>query len=319
MTQRIALETLGNASKTDGSSTPCAFAVGETADAPECSAGLVLSTCLEQLHRESIRGICDTGRYPMPYRVWGNGPALIFIPGLCDDATSFVLPMSRLRRDYCCIAYDLPAGKGDADHFALVDDLIALANHLRLESATLFGSSFGGTIALAALVREPKRFPIGIVQGGFARRPLAWTEVLFARLARRWSGRLGQLPFWRGMIERMYAAEFANLEPARWPFLMKQRGDVPIAAVAHRALLLHELDLRPLLPTIRQPVMSICGERDSLVIRAQAEELRTGLPNFAHAEIEGCGHLPHLTHPEVLCEAIEQFLAGCRESVESGG
>ncbi len=309
MTDRFALDKLNN------------LPIAESADAPDCSAALVLSTSLAQYERESVRVNCETGRYEMPYRIWGRGPALIFIPGMFDNAESFVLPISRLRHQYCCIAYDLPTGKRDAANLAstthadLVADLISLANHLRLDSATLYGAAFGATIALAALAREPLRFPIGIVQDGFARRPLAPAEIVLARFARFWPGRLGQLPFWRGLFQRSCAGAFENLEPARWPFFANQRGNVALASIAHRALLLNKIDLRPVLPTIRQPVMSISGERESLTSRAREEELRALLPNVARAEIEGCGHLPHITHPEVLCEAIEQFLTACRESV----
>src|SRR5262245_4880398 len=129
MPPRIALETL------DGKKTPldgCAFANGYSLDAPECSAPLVLSKCLDQLARESVRGVCDTGRYHMKYRVWGRGPALIIIPGLCDEAESFVMPLARLSRRFCCITYDLPTGSGDGasltryGHDDLVADLFAL-------------------------------------------------------------------------------------------------------------------------------------------------------------------------------------------------
>jgi len=92
--------------------TPCSFAAGETDEAPECSASLVLSAAREQYDREATRGVLDTGRYKLSYRVWGRGPALIFVPGLCDDAEGFVLPISRLRQSYCCIAYDMPTGRG---------------------------------------------------------------------------------------------------------------------------------------------------------------------------------------------------------------
>jgi pimeloyl-ACP methyl ester carboxylesterase len=305
MQQRITFET-------------CAFAAGETADAPDCSAALVLARCLEQFEREAARGVCDTGRYRMPYRVWGRGPALLVIPGLCDDAEALVLPLARLKDRYCCIVYDLPTGNGDAarlaryGHADLVADVFALADHLRLESAALLGVSFGSTIALSALARAPKRFPVGLVQGGFAKRRLAWAEVLFARFARYWPGRIGHLPLWREVVQRLHQAEFAPLEPARWPFLLKRHSDVRIAALAQRALLIHELDLRPLLPSIPQPVLMICGERDPLIGRSCEEELRSGLPNVARAEIEGCGHVPQYTHPEVLCEVIEQFLAACK-------
>ena len=45
---------------------------------------------LAQFARQAHRGVCDTGRYQCPYYVWGDGPNLLFIPGLCDDALSFV-------------------------------------------------------------------------------------------------------------------------------------------------------------------------------------------------------------------------------------
>lgn len=310
MSDRIALETLD----AKPPFTPCAFAAGETADAPECSAQLVLSTCLDQFERESGRGVFDTGRYRMPYRIWGSGPALVWIPGLCDAASSFVLPLARLSRKYCCIVYDLPTGVDDGArlgsylHDDLVTDLLGLSDHLRLGSAAVLGVSFGSTIALAAMAREPNRFPIGLTQGGFAWRPWLPRETALAKFARYWPGRIGQMPMARSVLARAYAAEFAALEPGRLQFLLRHHYDAPIAAVARRALMMNAIDLRPILPNIRQPVLMICGERDSIVNRACEETLRSGLPNVARAEIEGCGHLPQHTHPEVLCEVIEQFL-----------
>ena len=293
--------------------TPCAFADG-TGEAKSCSAALVLATCLEQFEREAVRGSCDTGRYRMNYRVWGRGPALIVVPGLCDFADSFVLPLARLREKFCCVTYDLPAGGSDGAKLAayrhgdLVDDLFALCERLHLESAVLLGSSFGSTIALAALARDAKRFPTGILQGGFARRPLARAEVLLARLARYWPGNLAHLPGRRFILEQAHRAEFADCEPARWTHFLAHQGAARNSAIAHRALLLHAIDLRSMLPTIRQPILLVRGERDRLVGRQCEEELRRGLPNVLQGEIEGCGHLPQFTHPEVFAELIEQFL-----------
>lgn len=314
MSQRVALETLNGAEGSKDPFAPCAFAAGETTEAPACSATLVLSTALAQFASEAGQGVCDTGRYRMRYRVWGQGPALIIIPGLCDDAEAFVLPMARLSRQFCCIAYELPNGRDDGarlashSHDHLVDDLLALMDQMRIQSAIVMGVSFGSTIALKALAKAPQRFTVGIVQGGFAKRPLVWTEVLLARFARYWSGPISRLPVWRVLLERMHAGGFQALEPVRWPFMLQHHGAVPMSAVAHRSLLLNQIDLRGLLPTIAKPVLMICGDHDPLVNRACEDELRAGLPNVARAEIEGCGHLPQFTHPEVLCEVIEQFL-----------
>lgn len=302
------------ASEPTGSFAPCAYANGESDEAPECSAAMRLDGCLEEFNRQAISGVCDTGRYRMPYKVWGRGPALILVPGMCDDAESFVLPLARLSRSFCCIVYDLPNGHDDGarlaniTHADLVADLFALTEHLHITSAALLGVSFGSTIALAALARNDARFPVGMVQGGFAKRPLAPAEVALAQFARYWPGQLAQLPLWLASLERIHSRDFAELEPGRWSYFRRHHGDARIAAVAHRALMIHRTNLLAALPAIRQPVLLICGEHDPVVSRTCEESLRNGLPNVARAEIEGCGHVPQFTHPEVLCEVIEQFL-----------
>src|SRR5437773_3262751 len=116
---------------------PCKkLAAGAVAGAvPSCSARLVLRDVLDDYFRQAQRGTCDTGRYRCSYYTWGAGPPLVFIPGLCDDALSFVLPIARLKEHFRCIAFDLPSGRGDgarlgryrqADHVA---DLLALLDH----------------------------------------------------------------------------------------------------------------------------------------------------------------------------------------------
>ena len=52
----------------------------------DCSTTLLLQPSLEKLQREALRGVVDTGRYRLPYFVWGKGPPLVFVHGLIDDA-----------------------------------------------------------------------------------------------------------------------------------------------------------------------------------------------------------------------------------------
>lgn len=79
-------------------------------------------------------------------------------------------------------------------------------------------------------------------------------------------------------------------------------------AVARRALILDQTDLRPLLPTIRRHVLLVCGDRDGLVGKECEQELLAGLPSVARAELENCGHVPQFSHPEVLAELVGQYL-----------
>ena len=57
-------------------------------------------------------------RYRCSDLTWGRGPALVFIPGLCDDQLSFVLPIARLKDHFRCVAYNLPSGQGDGAAWA---------------------------------------------------------------------------------------------------------------------------------------------------------------------------------------------------------
>jgi pimeloyl-ACP methyl ester carboxylesterase len=274
-----------------------------------------LAEVLRRFDTEATRGVCDTGRYRCPYFSWGRGPALVMIPGLSDDARSFVLLAARLMGRFRCIAYDLPTGCDDGarmrryTHADLVDDLRALLDHLGIQQTYLLGGSFGSTIVLGALLAFPERFPRAVLQGGFARRRLAPAEVGLAWLARFWPGPIRNMPLRRAALTRSHAEPFAGREPAVWDYFLTRWGTPPIAAVARRALLLHQVDLRSELPRIKQPVLLVCGDRDPLVNPTCESELLQGLPDVDRVELPGCGHNPQFTHPEVFAELLSRFLS----------
>src|SRR5947209_22929 len=177
---------------------------------------LALGEALERFGREAALGVCDTGRYRCPYFTWGEGPALLLIPGLSDDARSFVLLSALLSKHFRCVAYDMPAGRGDGarlrrtTHAGLVEDAFALLDHLGIRQSYVLGCSFGSTVALAALAAQPERFPRAVLQGGFAHRRLAPAEVLLARLVRYLPGRTRSLPFRNALLRRTHHGPFVG-------------------------------------------------------------------------------------------------------------
>lgn len=279
-----------------------------------CAPSVSLTEALRRWEREAVHGTCNTGRYRCSYSIWGNGPPLVFIHGLSDTSRSFVQVMARLVERFRCLAYELPTGQGDGarlgryTHALLVEDLFALLDHLGLERCYLYGSSFGSTIALAALHRQPRRFPRGVLQGGFARRPLAPAELLLASLARYWPWPLRALPLRETVLVGDDRGPFRAAPPEVWRYYLDNSGAIPMAAIAHRALLLQRLDLRPLLPRIGQPILMVCGDRDPAVSRTCEEVLLRGLPCVTRVELQGCGHFPYFTHPEPLAYLIGSFL-----------
>jgi pimeloyl-ACP methyl ester carboxylesterase len=291
-------------------SAPCP----DHATCPRAAAPPSLAEALERCQREAVAGECDTGRYRCRYLSWGEGPPLLFIPGLADGPRNFVPLMARLSGHFRCLTYRLPSGGEDgarlgrSTHAGLVDDLFALLDHLGLRQSYLFGSSFGSTVVLAALRARPGRLPRAILQGGFARRTLAPAERLLAWLARSWPGSMRHLPLRTAVLRRGHAGPFAGCPPEVWDFFLDENGRAPIAAVARRALILDRLDLRPLLAEVRQPVLLVCGEGDPLVGKDCEEALLRGLPNVGRVELAASGHFPYLTHPDVLADVVRGFL-----------
>jgi pimeloyl-ACP methyl ester carboxylesterase len=291
---------------------PCADACA--LQPPALPAPVVLEEALGRFGREAVRGTCDTGHYRMPYYSWGEGPPLLFVHGVADSSRSFLLPVARLSAHFRCVAYDLPVGKADGanlrgySHADLVRDFWALLDHLGLRQSYVFGSSFGSTVTLAALHERPQRLPRAVLQGGLAHRVLRPRERLLARLARWLPGPMGRVPFRTKMLRKTAYAAFAGRPDAVWRYFLDSCGEPPITAFAHQVLMLERLDMRPLLPAIRQPVLLVCGEHDRVVPRAYSDVLLEGLPNAGRVVIEGCGHVPSYTHPEALAEVVRRFL-----------
>jgi pimeloyl-ACP methyl ester carboxylesterase len=275
---------------------------------------IVLAEARQRFEREAVHGTCDTGRYRMPYYTWGAGPPLLFVHGVSDSSRSFLQPVSRLSAHFRCIAYDQPTGHGDGavlkrySHDDLVADLWALMDHLGTRQSYLFGSSFGATIVLKALAERPERLPRAILQGGLAYRPLRRAERLLAWLGHFLPGTLARVPFREKVLREVNKGLFDSRTPDVWRYFLDCSGSARIAAFAYQGLMLHGLDVRPLLSRVRQPVLLVCGDRDTVVPPAYEEVLLRGLPNAGRVVLEGSGHVPSYTHPEVLAEVVRQFL-----------
>src|SRR5262245_37091663 len=286
--------------------TPCATC--------PASAPLTLAEAQARFEREAQRGVCDTGRYRMGFYSWGAGPPLVFVHGVADTSRSFLLPIARLSAQFRCVAYDLPSGHGDRARLGrytaelLVDDLLALLDHLGLSRAYLLGSSFGSTVALRALRAAPQRLPRAVLQGGLAYRPLRRAERFLAWLARRAPGPMTRVPKRERLLELVHRHAFEGRGAEVWRAYVDWTGGARIRAPGAPAPWLHRTDLRALLPEVRQPVLLVVGERDTVVREAHADVLLEGLPNAGKAVIAGCGHVPSYTHPEALAEAVRGFL-----------
>ena len=266
----------------------------------------------------AVTGCWDGPRYRMTYRVLGSGPPLILVPGIASTYRSYAFVLNRLAERFRTVVYDYP-GEHPRDgallatisHNHLVDDLFGLIDDLRIGRVFLAGVSFGSTIVLKALNREPRRFPKAAVQGAFACREFTRGERWALRLGRLVPGNVAGLPFRRPILAYNSRAEFPALLQDRWTFYLEENGRTPIKSLAHRVRLLTDLDLRPLLAEISTPVLLIQGNEDRIVARRYFDMLQAALPRAEGAIMPTVGHQPHLTHAEALAGLIGDWLLPC--------
>lgn len=274
-----------------------------------------LRSAIAAFRAEAAHGTLDTGRYRMPYFAWGNGPTVVFIHGMADACRAFLMVMHRLVPRFRCVAYELPNGLTDGSrlarytHTGYTADLVALLDHLECRSAAVVGSSFGSTIAIRSLVTAPNHFSHGVLQNGFAYRPLNRWQRALARSARFWPGWFADWPeIHRAVMRRVERPTLALLPPEVAEFFLEHGAHTPIAASALRSLAIDRVDFRHLLPTIRVPVLLLTGDRDPLVPTWCTADLERGLPQSRRIEFVNCGHYPQYTHPAAMAQAIADHL-----------
>jgi pimeloyl-ACP methyl ester carboxylesterase len=268
--------------------------------------------------RNAQTGVWNSPRYKLTYRILGQGPPLILIPGIASTYRVYALLLNTLAARFRTILYDYPgehpddgARLGRITHDHLVDDLFGLIDHLNLGRVFPVGLSFGSTVLFRSLHREPRRFPRAAVQGGFAWRRFTTAERLALKLGRQVPGTLARLPLRRTVLAYNSRSEFPSEIADRWDCYLEQNGRTPIAALAHRVELLSRLDLRPVLPEIATEILLLQGNEDRIVPRRYFDELKTLLPRATAVIMPLVGHQPHLTHAEALGQTIGDWLLPC--------
>jgi len=257
----------------------------------------------------------------MTYRILGQGPPLFLVPGIASTYQVYALLLNQLAGRFRTVLFDYPGEHQDdaADltritHDHLVDDLFGLIDHLNIGRVYLAGLSFGSTVVLKSLRREPRRFPKAAVQGAFAHRAFTRVERWALRLGRLFPGTVERLPLRRAILTYNSHAEFPAILHDRWSFYLEKNGQTPIRSLAHRVKLLTRLDLRPVLSDVSTEILLLQGNEDRIVRRRDFDLLQAALPRAEGVIMPTVGHHAHLTHAEALARLIGDWLLPCAPS-----
>ncbi len=199
-------------------------------------------------------------------------------------------------------------GAGPSEMGAMADDVLALLDHLGIDSAVVGGVSMGGYAALALLRNDPGRVRALLLadtqtsaddaQGREGRERTA-QEVLA-------KGPAALLP----MVDRLLGPGAPATLRARvsgWISAGLPEGQ----AAAQRGMALRP-DARDILARFGGPVLVVVGADDVITPPAKARAMAELVPGAELVEIPGAGHLANLEQPAAFNAALDRFLARAR-------
>jgi pimeloyl-ACP methyl ester carboxylesterase len=271
----------------------------------------------EQALAASIRFARTKDGVDIAYCVKGSGPPLVFVRGwithleLSMTNPAFRAFMDRLSKRHQVVRID-NRGNGlstrEVSRFdleALTDDIEAVIDDLHIvQGVVLWGSSFGGPIAIRLIARRPEVVDRLILDGTFARG---------ANL-----GTVEERDSFLGMFavgERQADVVFAVLSYLTDPdpgtqHVTIERLKQSIDLHAARALysLLFEIDVESSLSLITVPTLVLHRRSSRAVPFELGLRLAALIPESRFVGLDGTSHNPWEENPEAALAVIEEFL-----------
>lgn len=244
----------------------------------------------------------------------GQGPALLFIHGMCGDATVWAGQAERLAGQFSCVRYDrrghTRSGPGIepesvATHAA---DAAALIEALELERPVVVGSSGGARIAVELARTRP-----GLLTGAvYSEPPIVSLEPAAGQAFMTEVAAAVRPAAETGGPAAAVDAFFPLFCPGLWSRLNetakdRYRANGPMM-LAEFAGPRYQLDLGEV-TGIALPALVIAGTDSHPALRAIAATLARALPDARFAELAGSGHVTYAERPDEFARAVAAFAA----------
>jgi pimeloyl-ACP methyl ester carboxylesterase len=265
-------------------------------------------------HRSDIMSTVSVNGTQLYYEEAGSGHPLLFIHGMCGDASVWADQMQRLAPRFHCFAYDRrghsrsPLGQITQESVELhADDAAQLIMELRLAPCILVGSSGGARIATDVIRRYPR-----LIAGAVLSEP-----PIMALAPDGGAEFMGQVKLAveasiaRGGPRAAVDAFFELACPGLWLMLPEQRRDVPYRANADAFfsdIAAPTYQITPAdLAQIHVPTVVVRGDESHPMLRAIAGSLAENIPGARLVVLTHCGHVTYAEQPAAFAEAVLTF------------
>lgn len=257
-----------------------------------------------------------SGDINIAYQTIGDGPVdIVLVPGIVShvefshELAGYTVFLRRLSSFARVVTFD-KRGQGLSDRVSgapsfeeRMDDVRAVMDDIGSQQAVLLGFSEGSAMSVLFAATYPERVSHLILFGGYV-KAFATEEMLLERVKHWGTG---------AMIEKLMPSQAAS-PAAVAQFAKFQRLSATPGALKAILFLNREIDVRPVLPTVRTPALVLHRRDDIQVPVERGRDLAAQIPGAKYIEYPGCDHLFWSGDTEALLGDIEEFVTGHRES-----
>ncbi|WP_432947746.1 alpha/beta fold hydrolase [Kribbella sp. CA-253562] len=257
---------------------------------------------------------------PQYYREAGAGPNVIMTHGTLMNHTMFDSQVDALAPNYHVLSYNL---RGSTDNYGpgytlndLADDCSQVASEFNMQKFVLVGMSMGGFMALKFALKYPKRLKGLVLIGAKAQAYTPEEKAAFGPAFDPLDVD-GLLPrsFGEFCVPLVWGPRQAEERPPFVEEWLDYWDTRPARSVygEYRSWIDKE-DLTHRLGEIQVPTLVVHGAHDAVLpVETCAVPLAEGIPNAELCVVDDAGHTCNVEHPEVVNDAMLDFLGSLED------
>lgn len=228
------------------------------------------------------------------YDIQGSGPPLVLINGLGFGRWAWFKQLPALSRHFRTITFDIRGEVDLKDGVSnLVDEVVALLDHLRVRKAHVLGTSLGGFVAQELALKRPdlvdRLVLICTSYGGRGPETMALQDLAtmfgFGSLSPEGAARRG--------LEAATSESYRAQKPGEFDHILHSRlaDSPPLVAYSRQAMAGARFDFSSEVEHITSPTLVIHGAEDRYIPVANAVALAEAIPGAKLRVLDDAGHL----------------------------
>lgn len=247
------------------------------------------------------------------YEEYGDGPPLLLVPGLGGVGAYWKPQIEEFARDFRVIIHD-HRGTGRSTHSQIdysldqmTDDVIALIDHLALDSIHLVGHSTGGAIGQTMSIVAPNRIDSAVLYASWTKTDEFMGRIMRARKSLLNNGIEDYIELSPALL---YPDWWLNSNPDKLRALddATRAGFPGVSIAASRCQAVIDFDRTAELGTIDTPTCVVCARDDFLTPLYFSEDLAAKIPGAELIALEKGGHAVSQVDPAAFNSAVLGFL-----------